>query len=145
MSEYRKPPKPLHYDTAPKGECRYCGEPIIKNGKPNLRANWHPKCVEAYRLIHFPRDTRRAVWKRDKGLCASCGVLCPKKAWDLDHRRPLIEAEGRIEFWELPNLQILCKPCHKAKTGAEATARAEARKAAKASVTPLTNGPDESP
>lgn len=131
MSDYRKPPKPLHYHSAPKGFCRYCGEEIIKNGKRNNRANWHPACVKKYTLVHFPRETRKAVYRRDQGVCATCGHSSGRRGWELDHRQPLVEAQGRIEYWELPNLQTLCRPCHVAKTSAEATARADKRRAEK--------------
>ena len=50
----------------------------------------------------------------------------------MDHIKPLIEAQGNLDYWRLGNLQTLCTDCHVKKTSAEATARAEARKAAKA-------------
>lgn len=100
----------------------------MKNGKVNKRASWHPKCVEQYRLIHFPRDTRRAVWKRDKGQCYICGETVGKKEWELEHKKPLFEAKGRISYWKMPNLGTACKPCHKKKTAEEAARRAEARR-----------------
>lgn len=128
MSDHRKPPKPKHYLTAPKGYCRYCGKVILKGDKPNLRANWHPKCVEAYRLVHFPRDTRRAVWKRDQGRCYICGCVVGRKGWELEHIKPLYEAKGRISYWEMPNLGTACVPCHKAKTAREAGLRAEEKR-----------------
>jgi 5-methylcytosine-specific restriction endonuclease McrA len=49
----------------------------------------------------------------------------------MDHIRPLIESLGNIEFWRLSNLQTLCVKCHHAKTGREATARAESRRSIK--------------
>lgn len=131
MSDHRKPPKPKHYLTAPKGYCRVCGKAIIKNDKINTRANWHPACVKEYKLVHFPRETRKAVWARDKGRCYICGGVVGKKEWELEHIKPLYEAKGRISYWELPNCGTACKPCHKKKTAAEAGLRAEARKADK--------------
>lgn len=136
MADHRKPPKPDHYHTATPGQCRWCGKSVIKaDGKTiNKRANWHKDCVNEYKLIHWPRDTRKAVYKRDKGVCAKCGHKCARKhsdVWHLDHIKPLVEANGNLDYWRLPNLQTLCQPCHKAKTGAEATARAEARRKAK--------------
>jgi len=134
MSEYRKPPKPPFYDGALPGQCRVCGEYVLRSkGTINTRANWHPKCLIEYKLIHWPRETRKAVWSRDKGACADCGCRCDKRGWELDHRKPLVEAKGRIEYWKLPNLQTLCRDCHRKKTSAEATARAAARKKLKVS------------
>ncbi len=126
--EYRKPPKPEHYDTLEKGVCRYCGKDILKaSGQVNFRASWHKDCVEEYKTIYWISETRKAVWSRDKGKCAGCGIKCGKKGWEMDHIKPLIEAHGNIEMWKLPNLQSLCWSCHKQKTGSEASARAEAR------------------
>lgn len=125
----RKPPKPVHYHVCGNGTCRYCGGIILNRiGKINQRASWHQDCVRRYRLVHFPRDTRRAVWNRDEGVCYMCGIQLDKKSWELEHIKPLYEAEGRIEYWELPNLGTSCKPCHKEKTKREAKARAEKRR-----------------
>lgn len=135
--EHRNPPKPAHYDTAPKGTCRWCGLPILnKKGELSTRAHWHPKCVNDYKLIHWPAVTRKAVFRRDRGLCKSCGHQCSKSGkdvWHMDHITPLIESQGDLKFWKLPNLQTLCQRCHTAKTSREATARAESRRQAKGS------------
>ena len=133
MVDHRVPPKPPHYHNPLPGQCRWCGQLIFKpDGKTlNKRANWHPACVKAYKLVAWPNVTRRTVLKRDKAVCAKCGHQCARKGkdgWHLDHIQPLIEAKGDIKFWELGNLQTLCQSCHHAKTGAEATARAEARR-----------------
>ena len=98
---------------------------------PNKRANWHPACVKEYKLIAWPNATRREVWKRDKGVCRTCGHQCARKGtdvWHLDHIKPLIEANGDLNFWKMGNLQTLCSSCHHSKTGREATARAAARR-----------------
>lgn len=129
MQDHRIPPKPKYYDSAPAGDCRYCGQPIYKkDGKINLRAGWHKECVEEYKLIYWPKETRKAVWNRDRGHCEGCGTKCGLKGWDMDHRKPLIEAKGDISYWKLDNLQTLCWECHKKKTGSEASMRAEARR-----------------
>ena len=75
------------------------------------------------------RHTSRGAWSalrariltRDCGLCQPCkreGKL--KLAREVDHLTPVVhggtDAEG--------NLQAICIPCHKAKTLAEASARA---------------------
>lgn len=139
MANHRKPPKPKHYDKIQNGYCRVCGEEILRDdGKLNKRSTWHPACFKAYQLIHWPAETRKAVWKRDRGQCAGCGTKCHIRNWDLDHRRPLIEAKGRIEFWEMDNLQTLCQECHKAKTSTEATQRAAQRREEKAKIAEAT-------
>jgi len=68
------------------------------------------------------RSTRRPVFStsfrlnlflKRKGTCASCSQkIDAGKAWDIDHILPL--ALGGMN--EPNNLQILCKPCHQAKT-----------------------------
>ncbi len=132
---HRVPPKPPHYDTAGPGHCRYCGTVVLnKKGVQNLRSRWHPECVKEYRLIYWPTSTRRAVWNRDQGACAACGVISPRRGghWHVDHRKPLIEAQGDLSFWKLPNLQTLCQPCHHQKTAREAGERAAKRREKKA-------------
>lgn len=135
MSEHRIPPKPSWFDTVPEGTCRWCGQGVglTKTGRPS-KSRWHSHCFDEYELLFWPSSTRKAVWKRDKGRCANCGTQCDKKGkngWDLDHKTPLIEADGSLSFWQMPNLQTLCKVCHKAKTSREATERAARRKAEK--------------
>lgn len=137
MADHRVPPKPPHYDTAPPGTCRWCNQPIglTRRGQVS-KARWHLACVKEYRLLFWPSATRQAVWKRDKGVCRTCGTQCDrkgKKGWDLDHIVPLIEAKGDLSFWQLGNLQTLCKTCHKAKTSQEASERAAARRSLKES------------
>jgi hypothetical protein len=135
MQNHRKPPKPPFYHTGGAGSCRQCGEDILKkDGSINKRASWHPACVTEYRLVHFPNDTRRAVWKRDKGVCYLCREVVSKKAWEMEHIKPLFEAEGDLTFWQLPNIAVCCVPCHRKKSAEEAGRRAAIRKAAKAKI-----------
>lgn len=132
MTSHRNPPKPPHYHSADQGQCRWCGEEILKtDGSVNRRARWHPQCVREYKLIHWPKETRKEVYRRDKGICRSCGKKCARKyrdVWHLDHIKPLIEAQGDLEYWKMDNLQTLCQDCHKLKTATEASARAQVRK-----------------
>ena len=129
---HRKPPLPEGWESPTPGTCKWCGLPIPdKNGKKS-RATWHEACVLAYKLIHWPSVTRRAVWRRDHGRCRSCGVICPRGShWHVDHIQPLIQANGDISFWKMPNLQTLCLACHNKKTSLESKARAKARADAK--------------
>jgi 5-methylcytosine-specific restriction endonuclease McrA len=127
---HRKPPKPAAYEAKP-GTCRYCGNPLLdEQGRIRKRASWHKDCLEEFKIIYWPAETRKAVWKRDRGQCANCPTICDgfEIPWEMDHRKPLIEAKGNIEYWKLFNLDLLCLTCHSKKTSAEATARAAARK-----------------
>ncbi len=102
---------------ATKGTCRWCAKPIVKaDGAPDLRKTWHPACVTDYKIACSSSDQRRAVYARDKGVCARCGRDTDAerrghfrrltyhntgKLWQADHIKPLID------------LQTLCtKPCH---------------------------------
>lgn len=132
MNNHRNPPKPHYYDTVPEGTCRWCNMQIglTKTGRVS-KSRWHKKCYDVYQEIFHTSVTRRAVWKRDTGKCNVCKTQCDRKGingWQMDHIIPLIEANGDIKYWLLDNLQTLCKPCHKEKTGREATARALLRK-----------------
>lgn len=132
MNDHRIPPKPPYFDTVPEGTCRWCNVEIglTPKGKPS-KSRWHHHCVAEYKLLHWPTNTRKAVWRRDKGVCRGCGVQCSRRGglkWHMDHIKPLIEALGNIDYWRLPNLQTLCTDCHKAKTSKEATERAAIRR-----------------
>lgn len=56
----------------PKGHCRNCAQPV-----PSGRRNWcGQRCVDDYLLRNSPAVARRAVFKRDRGVCALCGRDC---------------------------------------------------------------------
>ena len=126
--DFRNPPKPKHYWNAKKGWCRWCGGKITKTpterrGKTqNLRKTWHEDCATHYMIIYHSREARHHVWRRDKGVCNSCGVQCTRRGWDLDHIKPLMEQKGvkksKLDwsYYGLDNMQTLCKSCHKKKT-----------------------------
>ena len=106
-----------------------CGQEILKkDGSINKRASWHPACVVEYRLIHFPTDTRRAVWKRDRGVCYLCGENAGRHGWEVEHIKPLYESNGDITYWQLSNIAAVCVPCHQKKSAKEAGQRAQARR-----------------
>jgi 5-methylcytosine-specific restriction endonuclease McrA len=144
----------IPHSTAPRGTCRWCGLPILRpDGRPDRRRNWHPECVETYKLC-WPGHARQRVKERDHGICAGCGrdtvtrrlrrsgpitprpddaryagrycraVWTERHAWELDHIVPL--ADGGTH--ELVNMQTLCRPCHRTKTAREAAERAQRRK-----------------
>lgn len=144
VSAHRRPAIP--FSEAPRGTCRWCGEAIVyavgpKHGDPDLRRRWHPECSEIYDATD-PREARRRVRKRDRGVCAECGVdtylvrravrgrgmtrklrergFVPRRSlWELDHIVPLIDGGSH----DVSNLQTLCTPCHKRKTAREARER----------------------
>ena len=53
-----------------KGRCRWCGKKVKKP-----RRTWcSQECVDKYRIRSDPGFVRSQVKKRDKGICALCGV-----------------------------------------------------------------------
>jgi 5-methylcytosine-specific restriction endonuclease McrA len=145
VSEHRRPP--IRFSDAPRGTCRWCGEIILydsgpKRGSIDRRRRWHPACVELY-LSTDPRELRRRIRRRDRGICATCqldtyelrrkvkgrgmrarlrkrGFDSRRSLWELDHVVPLIDGGGH----DASNLQTLCVPCHRAKSGDEQRERA---------------------
>jgi len=142
---HRRPTIP--FTDAPRGTCRWCGESILhdsgaKSGSLNRRRRWHPACVATYNATD-PRELRRRVRRRDRGVCAVCRVdtyalrrsfkgrgmwarmrakgFVPRRSlWELDHRVPLIDGGTHV----LLNLQTLCVPCHHKKSAREHSERA---------------------
>jgi 5-methylcytosine-specific restriction protein A len=148
MTAHRRPT--IRFSDAPRGACRWCGEPILHEsgdtlGEVNRRRRWHPACVDAYDESD-PRLARQRVRKRDRGRCAVCRIDTNKvrrevrgrgrakklralgykargSLWELDHVVPLIDGGSH----EDSNLQTLCTPCHKKKTAEEAKQRSRLR------------------
>jgi 5-methylcytosine-specific restriction endonuclease McrA len=54
------------------GECRYCGGAVVKP----RRTFCSQKCVDEYMIRTSASYARRLVLKRDKGICAECGIDC---------------------------------------------------------------------
>ena len=119
---FRMPPKPNSYYVQEKGICRWCGKKIIENKVHNKRKTWHQDCATDYMIIYHSTEARKHIWKRDKGKCNDCGEQCTRRGWDLDHVKPLMEQKGikgnKLDwtYYELNNMQTLCRPCHKKKT-----------------------------
>lgn len=115
MASHRRPPKPVHWGCS-RGTCRFCGEAIIENGKVNGRKHWHQACADTWTIMNNPADARKAVLKRDRYTCQDCGHQDRFGQFEVDHREPLFEAKGNPVYWQLPNLVLLCVPCHQVKT-----------------------------
>ncbi len=62
---------------------------------------------------HPPLPTRAAVYARDQGRCAYCGVSLPLSAATLDHVVP--QSQGGRSTWE--NLVTCCRRCNQRKGG----------------------------
>lgn len=57
---------------------------------------------------------RRELYKRDFGMCRSCGLVDPN--WEADHILPVFKGGGACG---LDNFQTLCVKCHKIKTNSD--------------------------
>lgn len=104
------------------GQCRWCSETILQlDGSVNFRRLWHPQCADRHDFLFKPRAVRRALRKRDKKICAQCGVKCnsTNKPWQSDHSAPLFLSHGRVGFFELHNLATMCVEHHMAKTAVD--------------------------
>lgn len=138
----------IPFDKAPMGTCRWCGVKLV-HGRVKTR-RWHdgredePHCLREFFSWSSPRRVVKDLVERDGGLCqGGCGkvlaeleahtsqagktgtVLRSRAYYEVDHREALIDG-GALSF---ANLQLLCRGCHAAKTGREATARAAKRRA----------------
>lgn len=74
----RKPPVgavfALHKPLDRRGWCNWCGEPVTETtGTRGWLRWWHDGCEGEYHIIIRPDAARRAVFKRDEGICADCG------------------------------------------------------------------------
>jgi 5-methylcytosine-specific restriction protein A len=115
-------------------------------------------CATAFEIAYFPSQTRRHVFKRDRGFCGKCGCdterlrrIIRTLSWGVRtwvsrelgfnggmlHRGDLWQADHIVECvnggWGtgLDNLRTLCTPCHKEETARLARELAEKRRAEK--------------
>lgn len=136
-------PTPL----GPNGErlCRNCHGSMPEDKRKH---NCSRKCVEEWRLKTSPHLMRRAVFQRDKGICAGCGrdtvsdyaqkfgqdlAKCrsgwkPVGRWEADHIIPIVEGGGECG---LEGFRTLCLDCHHAATKELARRLSEKRAAKK--------------
>lgn len=123
----------------PRGHCSWCGGGIrsVKNPSAlDLRRSWHsgkggePDCLWEYYLHTRMPEQLAHLRKRDGPMCAHCGEA---RGSDVDHRlalglvvlvTPMVD---RWTWWGPGNLQLLCHPCHVAKTRADVVAIKRAR------------------
>lgn len=124
MTDHRRPPTPIWYDSALPGQCRFCGGMIIVDGQFKPRRHWHLECAFQWMVMNSPADARRAVFRRDGGVCAGCGGFFGRHDWDVDHVVPLVEAT-EARHWQLGNMQTLCHECHVTKTNRDRVRRSE--------------------
>jgi hypothetical protein len=142
---FRAPPAPYRERTFGRGRgfCCVCGQPVYRfgwhvdlwGGGPNKRADWHCACVIAWQFWNAPSGETRLLRRVQAGRCAQTGGRLWKTA-EVDHRVPLFRvwSERRdtawpalLDYWGLPNLQVINRDAHAAKCATEARERRDAR------------------
>jgi len=147
---FRSPPAPYReaaFSLGP-GFCCVCGQPVFRLGwhedlwdrGPNKNAVWHTACVTAWQLWNAPHEQAVLLRRLQKRRCATSGARLWKTS-EVDHRTPLFrvwrEHRGTewpklLGYWGLPNLQVINRDVHAAKSAAEAGTRRRAAAAVSA-------------
>jgi 5-methylcytosine-specific restriction endonuclease McrA len=116
-----------------KQPCRWCGGAVA-----GRRVTFcSDACVHQWRLRTDPAYLREQVFRRDRGVCAGCGLDTEelrkdkrkldydarrrferdwgerRHLWDADHILPVSEGGGQCD---LANMRTLCLKCHRAAT-----------------------------
>lgn len=118
-----------------RGPCRRCGVDVPK-GRFTFCSD---VCVHEWKLRTDPAYLREQVFRRDHGICASCGLDTEamrrnkrkldyrarrqferdwgrrRHFWDADHIVPVAEGGGECD---LSNMRTLCLKCHREATAA---------------------------
>ncbi|MFF3416834.1 HNH endonuclease [Streptomyces sp. NPDC002698] len=92
-----------------------CTTPTLRDGRcPNhqIRKSWdRTSARNTSRPSDWSRRRARTL-ARDRFTCRQCGA---KEHLEVDHIVPV----ARGGSWEMSNLWVLCRPCHKRKTYSE--------------------------
>jgi hypothetical protein len=142
---FRAPPAPFRERAFTRGAsfCCVCGQPVYRfgwhvdlwDGGPNKNANWHCACVIAWQFWNAPSGEVRFLRRVQARRCSETGGRLWKTA-EVDHRVPLFRvwSERRdtpwpalLDYWGLPNLQVINRDAHAAKCATEARERSVAR------------------
>jgi len=120
-----------------RGLCRWCMLEVPR-GRYTFCSEF---CVHEWKLRTQPAYLREHVLRRDRGICASCGIdaiaearrlgnarganraslfahwglrlRSRKSLWDADHIVPVVEGGGECD---LANIRTLCLRCHRQAT-----------------------------
>jgi hypothetical protein len=116
-----------------------CGQPVYRFGWHvdlwsvgiNRNANWHCACVIAWEFWNAPSGEAALLRRLQARRCGQTGKRLWKSA-EVDHRVPLFRvwSEYRdlpwrklLDFWGLPNLQVINRDVHATKCANEARDR----------------------
>ena len=141
----RAPPAPYREGAFARGAgfCCVCGQPVYRFGwhadlwgeGRNKKANWHCACVIAWQFWNAPSGEVRLLRRLQARRCAQSGGRLWKTA-EVDHRVPLFRVWSELratpwpallDYWGLPNLQLINRDAHAAKCADEARERSAAR------------------
>ena len=142
---FRAPPAPYRERSFARGAgfCCVCGQPVFRFGwhadlwgaGPNRNANWHCACVIAWQFWTAPSGEARLLRRLQSRRCAQSGGRLWKSA-EVDHRVPLFRVWSELrdtpwpkllDYWGLPNLQVINRDVHAAKCANEARERSAIR------------------
>jgi hypothetical protein len=142
---FRTPPAPYRERAYTRGAgfCCVCGQPVYRfgwhvdlwNAGPNKTANWHCACALAWEFWNAPSGEAPLLRRLQTRRCGQTGRRLWKSA-EVDHRIPLFRVRNEyrdtswpklLEFWGLPNLQVINRDAHAAKSAVEARDRRTAR------------------
>jgi len=142
---YRTPPAPYRERAYNQGSgfCCVCGQPVYRFGwhvdlwdsGPNMNAAWHCACVIAWQFWNAPNGYVRLLRRLQRWRCGQSGGRLWKSA-EVDHRVPLFRVWSEqqqtpwpdlLNYWGLPNLQVINRVVHVAKCALEAQDRRAAR------------------
>jgi len=139
---FRSPPAPYRERAFVRGPgfCCVCGQPVFRFGwhvdlwgaGPNRNAAWHCACVIAWQFWNAPSGQARLLRRLQARRCGETGGRLWKTA-EVDHRVPLFAVwrdhretpwPKLLDYWGLPNLQLINRDVHVAKCAGEARDRA---------------------
>jgi hypothetical protein len=139
---FRTPPAPYRESAHAKGpgSCCVCGQPVYRFGwhadlwgaGANKNATWHCACVIAWQFWNAPSGEAPLLRRLQARRCGQTGARLWKDA-EVDHRVPLFrvwhdhrdEAWPKLlDYWGLPNLQVINRHVHVTKCAIEARYRA---------------------
>jgi 5-methylcytosine-specific restriction protein A len=92
-----------------RGRCKACW--TAYEARPAIRAR-RKRAAAIARGNDAAARKRAEIREAGWGACAACPALVLPSAVDVDHILPLAKGGEDIDS----NIQVLCRPCHKAKT-----------------------------
>jgi hypothetical protein len=138
---FRMPPAPYRESAYARGAGSWCvcGQPVYRFGwhadlwgaGANKNATWHCACVIAWQFWNAPSGEAPLLRRLQARRCRQTGGRLWRNA-EVDHRVPLFRVwnENRdmpwqklLDFWGLPNLQVINRDAHAAKCAIEARHR----------------------